>query len=640
VLAVLCFHAGFPWAVGGYLGVSTFFTLSGFLITSLLLAERQATSTISLRSFWGRRLRRLMPASLAALGLVVAFGLMAATNAQKHSLGGGVTSSLLDVSNWYFVFNHQSYADLFSAPSPVLHFWSLAIEEQFYLLFPLLAFGLLARLGLKRRGFGISIAGLMGLSLLATLALGFSRDRIYFGTDTRAFELLAGCLLAVVISGRHRISDALHRPGPIRLAVAVTGAVALVLALLSWSTTSQGSGWLYHGGLSAYSLLSVAVILAATLAVGPVSRLLGATPLRSLGMISYGVYLFHWPIFLWLDHSRTGLDLWPLFGLRLAVTLGLALVSYRVLEQPVRQRRFTIAGRTPLVVAPAIALVLCLAAWSIAAATPAPAIDFQAAQRTLDNLDNTNQPPVTPPKATRLGALSPTRPARVAAFGDSTALVVGAGIADVDQDTGLVQEVPGGAWVGCGLGRGGYYRSTDDNNLNGPTTPACDAWPTTYAKVLDQSKPDLAVMMIGPWEVADRKLAGDNKWRSFGDPVYDKFIHAEMLAAVDLLSSRGATVVWLTSPPVSNRPERTDRLNQMLKLLPSERPGKVVVVDLASNLASRPDAKTMRPDGIHLSGEASHRVANDFLIPRLAAIWRQILAKKLRAGTTTTTTGG
>ena len=251
------------------------------------------------------------------------------------------------------------------------------------------------------------------------------------------------------------------------------------------------------------------------------SRVLGGRPLVALGVISYGVYLFHWPVFLWLDEARTGLGLWPLFGLRLAVTLALAVASFRLLEQPIRRRTVTYRGRSLLVMAPAVALVLALGAWTVTANAPAPLIDFAAAQRTLANLDQADQPPVTPPKPTKPGAAAPVRPARVAAFGDSTALVVGAGIADVDQEQGLVQEVTGGAWVGCGLGRGGVYRSTDDNNLNGHTNPACDAWPTTYAEVLTKSQPDLALMLIGPWDVTDRKLDGDQQWRSFGDPVYD-----------------------------------------------------------------------------------------------------------------------
>jgi len=643
VLAVLFFHGGFPWAVGGYLGVSTFFTLSGFLITSLLLAERRRSSTISLRAFWGRRLRRLMPASLAALVLVLIFGVLGAGSAQQRNLGGGVTSALFDINNWYFIFSHQSYADLFSAPSPVLHFWSLAIEEQFYLLFPLLTFALLARVGLKRRGFGTVIVGLMAASLAATLLLGYSHDRIYFGTDTRAFELLAGCLLAVVVTGRHRIATALTRRGPARTAVAAGGLAALAGVIALWATTNQTSDWLYQGGLPVYSLLSVAVILAATLTIGPVTRMLSIRPLVSLGLISYGVYLFHWPVFLWIDGPRTGLSIWPLFVLRLGVTLLLAVASYHLLERPVRMRRVTISGRSPLVAAPVLVVLIGLGAWSITANAPAPLIDFGAAQRTLASLDQPNQPPVTPPKATKPGAPAPVRPAKVAAFGDSTALVVGAGIADVDRETGLVQEVTGGAWVGCGLGRGGVYRSTDDNNLNGHTNPACDAWATTYEGVLNKSHPDLALMLVGPWDTTDRKLEGDSEWRSFGDPVYDQFFDAEMLAAVDLLSSQGATVVWLTSPPVSNHPERTDRMNAMIKRLPTQRPGKVVVVDFAGNLAARSDAAAMRPDGIHLSPDASHTVANDFLIPRLAAIWNQMLARQGGAsgsavGTTAKTT--
>jgi len=405
------------------------------------------------------------------------------------------------------------------------------------------------------------------------------------------------------------------------------GMVGLIVAVALWVNTPQAADWLYEGGLPLYSLLSVAIILAATLTVGPVSRLLRTRPLVALGLISYGVYLFHWPVFLWLNESVTGLGLWPLFAVRMAVTLILAVNSYYFLEQPIRLRRVTFNGRSPLVLAPAIAVLIGMGAWVITANAPAPLMDFSAAQRTIDNLDAADQPPVTPPKATKPGAAVPVRPARVAAFGDSTALVVGAGIADIDQDKGLVQEVTGGAWVGCGLGRGGIYRSTDDNNLNGHTNPACDAWPTTYAGVLAKSKPDLALMLVGPWDATDRKLDGESQWRSFGDPVYDEWFNGEMLTAVDLLSSQGATVVWLTTPPVNNHPERTDRLNAMIKALPAQRPGKVVVVDFAANLAARPDAAAMRPDGIHLSPDASHTVAADFFIPRLAAIWKQLLVR-------------
>ena len=138
VATVLLYHAGVPWMIGGYLGVSTFFTLSGFLITSLLLAEHAATGRIRLAAFWERRFRRIMPAALAALCVVMAFGAFAADGYQREHLRGDTLATLGYVVNWWFIVTRRAYADIFGSPSPVQHFWSLAIEEQFYLAFPLL----------------------------------------------------------------------------------------------------------------------------------------------------------------------------------------------------------------------------------------------------------------------------------------------------------------------------------------------------------------------------------------------------------------------------------------------------------------------------------------------------------------------
>ena len=632
VIAVLFFHGGFSWAVGGYLGVSTFFTLSGFLITSLLLAERTTTRTVSLRAFWGRRLRRLMPASLAALVLVLCFGIFAATAAQQRNLGGDVTAALLYVANWRFILSGQSYADLFAAPSPVLHFWSLAIEEQFYLIYPILAFVLLGVLKWDRWKFGRALMVLMACSLAATLFLGYSHDRIYYGTDTRAFELLAGGVLGVLIYSR-RVTRRLARPGQHRTGTAVLGGVSLAICAWLWTHTPQTSSWLYHGGLAAYSLLSCAVILATIIPFGPVSRLMTMSGLRKVGELSYGIYVFHWPIFLWLDGERTGLSIWPLFILRIAVTVGVAVVSYHVLEQPIRRRRLTFGGRSPLVIAPAIAVLIGLGAWTITATAPKPVNDFAEAERTLANLGSGSTTPVTGTDGKPL----PLQPAKVSMYGDSTALVVGVGLADVDQEKHLIQSVDGGAWVGCGLGRGGKLRSTDKPVITRTTTEACNNWFNTYTTVINRVHPDLNVVLDAPWDVSDRMIPGDDTWRSFGDPVYDDWVRGEMLQAVDLLSSQGATVVWLTTPPVSNHPERTDRLNQLIEEMPTLRPGKVEVVDFAGYLASLGRDKEMRSDHIHLTPEAAQEVAREFLIPKLDEIWQRV--GPARTATTTTTTG-
>ncbi len=651
VIVVLLFHGGFSWAVGGYLGVSTFFTLSGFLITSLVLAERTVTRSVDVPRFWVRRIRRLMPAALAALTLAVLFAHFAGTAAQQRNLAGDVVSALADVANWHFIFSHQSYADLFSGPSPVLHFWSLAIEEQFYLVFPLLAFLVLAKWRWNRQRIGGLFVALMAASLGTTLFLGFSHDRIYYGTETRSFELLAGCLLAVLIYSR-RVTGRLARPGSRRTAVAVAGALALAVCVVLWARTPQSADWLYRGGLSAYSGLSVLIILATIIPYGPVAALLSTRGLRRVGMLSYGVYVYHWPIFLWVGALHLGLGQWPRFLVEVAITWVVAVCSYYLLELPIRRgelpfgltrqgwrRQLNLAWSIPVAF-----LLVGVGALAVSAAAPPPAFDFAAAQRKLDHLGS-GTPRAKAVKTSQSGPLAPLPVAKVGAFGDSTALVVGSGINDAAASTGGVEEVTGGAWVGCGLGIGGDYRSTVDPSYTGPTRPACNAWPTTYARVVSQNQPDLALVLDAPWDVMDRRLVGDTKWRSFGDPVYDRWFLSEMVQVVNVLSADGATVVWLTSPPVSNIPARTTRMNQLVEQLPKLLPGKVVVLDFAKYLAGTGKDAQLRPDGIHLSGPASEQVAKTWLIPQLIKIWGKVYrarpapAATSPSSTTATTVG-
>ena len=292
VAVVLLFHGGFSWMTGGYLGVSTFFTLSGFLITALLLVERRSTGSVDLRGFWTRRFRRLMPAALAALGLATLFGLTVADAVQRRNLAGDVTASLVDLANWRFIFSGQVYADLFGAPSPVLHFWSLAIEEQFYLLYPLLAWFAFRVLRVSRRAFAGILATLIAASIAVTLFAGFSSDRIYLGTDTRSAEVLIGALLATLLYQRRVTTSLATGPRAPRV-VAGLGTAALAICAVLWVTVPQETEWLYRGGLPAYAVLSALVVLAAITPVGPVRWLLSLGGLRSLGRISYGVYLYH-----------------------------------------------------------------------------------------------------------------------------------------------------------------------------------------------------------------------------------------------------------------------------------------------------------------------------------------------------------
>ena len=384
LLGVLCFHGQLTGAGGGFLGVSTFFTLSGFLITSILLLEWERTGRIDLRRFWTRRARRLLPAALVALLGIGIYGILVASGHAASRIGGDGLSALFYVANWRFVLADQSYAALFSAPSPVQHFWSLAIEEQFYLLFPLLMVGVLP-FAKNRQRLGAVLLGLAGASAALAFVLwspGHDPSRVYYGTDTRAVELLVGAYLATRLAGRRRV-----RVRRRRVTKAVTGLLAFGALLVLWSTVSQSDTFLYRGGLPLNAVLTGLVITGA-LVPGPLALVLSWRPLVRLGLVSYGAYLYHWPIFLWLDEQRVGVGGVALFAVRVGVTLALATLSFRYLEAPVRGGR-RITGWRPRLVAPlgaGVAAALLLAAPGAAAGpgitfSPVRSVDLRARRR-------------------------------------------------------------------------------------------------------------------------------------------------------------------------------------------------------------------------------------------------------------------
>src|SRR3712207_5169593 len=294
VLAVIAYHLQPGWAQGGLLGVGVFFTLSGYLITDLLLAQRDAVGHLRLGNFWLRRARRLLPALFLMLAVVVAWVTLL-DRSQLPDLRGDVLAAALYVSNWWNIFRHASYFSIFGPPPPLDHLWSLAVEEQFYLVWPFLLW-----LGLRYVRGRYRLAGLtlVGAAVSATvMALlyqpGIDPTRVYEGTDTRAFGLLVGAALAMVWPSRRLGAGLSVRR---RLLLDGAGVVGLVvIALLIWRT-DQYSVFLYRGGMV---LLSVATVLVVAALAHPASWLgpaLGWKPLRWLGVRSYGIYLWHWPI--------------------------------------------------------------------------------------------------------------------------------------------------------------------------------------------------------------------------------------------------------------------------------------------------------------------------------------------------------
>ncbi|MFZ0250237.1 MAG: acyltransferase family protein [Acidimicrobiales bacterium] len=350
VIGVVAYHLQIGWAQGGYLGVDLFFVLSGFLITTLLLEEWVEHGRINLAAFWGRRARRLLPALflvVAALALYLIcnalFGGPGANGLIDLSgLRGDAIATLLYVNNWHLIYAHQSYFAQFSTPSPLQHTWSLAIEEQFYLVWPLVLLVLLrfGRRGWRRLGVTVTVVLGVGSSvLMAMLFNGGDPSRIYYGTDTRLFDLMAGATLAFLAAARGqpgaRARRTLHWVGP---------AAAVVLGVF-WVRAGTPGGlptnFMFRGGFLLCAALGALVVADARLVErGWFARALSLRPLHFVGTISYGVYLWHWPVIVYLNGARTGLSTWPLNLLRIGVTLVVSTASYYLVERPIRLARF------------------------------------------------------------------------------------------------------------------------------------------------------------------------------------------------------------------------------------------------------------------------------------------------------------
>lgn len=630
LFGMLCFHSEFSWAVGGFLPIATFFSLSGYLITSLFLREWEKGNAIRLVPFWARRFRRLMPAALLTLAAMPLFASFVATPAQNVKLADDVLWSLLYVANWHFYLSDSAYTQLFAAPSPVQHFWSLAIEEQFYFAYPLIVlFGL--RLGGRSGlGFVLLLLTLASVAWSVWLSLaGASVDRIYYGSDTRAAELLMGGGLAVVLFGREIASQS------VRAWLQRLGVVAMVAMVGTWATVHLEERWLYLGGFAAYSFLSLAVITAGVQEGGFVRWLLSRPLMRWTGRVSYGAYLFHWPVFLWLSADRVGVGEPLLFILRTAVTFGLAGLSYRYFESPIRTGQW-LTGWRPWVVTPtAFAGIVVLV--TVVTTEPRqsyarydPTGDVAAATEMITALGAATPPRGSPPS---LGQKVP----RVSVFGDSTAAALNVGLQFWLGRNGTGLPRMGLSELGCGLERSGAYRFQGKvQNRAEHCSDRDSAW--REALLRDQS--DVAVVLFGPWEVCDRRLEGDTQWRRLGDPVLDERMRREMLEAVDLLSSQGALVMWVTHPKIEVRdpttgvapkkaypesdPRRMERYNELVRELPDLRPGKVVVIDLVSYLRSLEGgelAPRYRPDGTHLSAEGTLKLAHDWFEPEVLRVY-------------------
>ncbi len=335
MLAVFFYHSGVGWMPGGFLGVDVFFVISGYLITSLLLREFRRGGHVRLGRFWLGRARRLLP----AVGILIAVTMIAAAIVEPDriaELRGDALASLAYVANWHFILGHQSYFAQFQRPSLFTHLWSLSVEEQFYLFWPLVFAVGMKLFGRGRLLIGV-LAGALGSVALAWLLFppGSDASRVYYGTDTHAVGLLAGVALALVWSP---IELRRRRTGPLVGPVLdVVGVLALAYVALSFLHVHDYDLALYHGGYLWLAIVTALLIAVLAHPAARLGRLLGQPPVLWLGLRSYSFYLWHYPV---LMLTRPGIDVslprGVLIPLQLLLVLALADLSYRFVELPFR----------------------------------------------------------------------------------------------------------------------------------------------------------------------------------------------------------------------------------------------------------------------------------------------------------------
>ncbi|HST66767.1 MAG TPA: acyltransferase family protein, partial [Mycobacteriales bacterium] len=532
-----------------------------------------------------------------------------ASPAQRAALRGDALATLGYVANWRFVLADRSYFAQYDEPSPLRHMWSLGIEEQFYLLYPLLLIGLLT-LGLRRRG----LAVVLGLGALASAALaaalytpGADPSRVYYGTDTRLQALLVGAVAAVLAReatrrpGRYVELAGREVPLPGRGSIGLFALAGLAIVLVAGRDTA---GWLYRGGFLLVAVLAVVVVTAAADDRSSTARLLSWEPLRRTGLVSYGLYLWHWPVYVVLTPDRVGATGPALLVLRLAVTGLLAAGSYVLVEQPVRTGR-AIRGWSPRRLAPLVAAtvvaVVAVVFGGTAGAGPSAGAPVAAAVE------------------------QQRRPDDVAVYllGDSVPYSLRVGFRP-ETVPGLF--VAGSTQLGCGLIPVPLAIDGQPKTLDERCQPWDAAWPADVAAV----RPDVAVLFAGIGEQFDQVV--DGTVVRFGTPAYEQHLVTVLDSDTRRLGIGQRPVALVTvgchrvpdsgvspDPAIINDESRVRWLNGVLSRYAARH--KITLLDLhgflcADGYRATKDGVTLRSDGLHFS-EAGAAVVWRWLGPRL-----------------------
>jgi peptidoglycan/LPS O-acetylase OafA/YrhL len=570
VYLVILFHAGLTRFSGGFIGVDIFFVLSGYLVTQLLMRDLLSRGSIRFARFYARRMRRLLPASFVALVITAVVYSAVASKADTASAVNAFKAAFLYVANWFFIRRSSDYFATNINTNPVVHFWSLAVEEQFYFLWPILLatlFALTRRFQRHaQRAMQIAVATGALISVVWALKLSsYNLNRAYYGTDTRAYQLLAGAFLA--------LSPGIVRRASAYKASVVAAPLALVV-LLGLSTSFSSMNAIHRGIATTITTAVLIVAIESARGEGPANQLLSSRPMVYLGQISYGTYLWHWPVIV-VAVAISSKTISPLstFAISALVATGIASLSYHLLERPIREHRFldtispgvvafglTVAIVAALVIVPQVLdpyrahATTAAPVATNAGFTPVPDLDFAnvlALPSSLDGIHFTKGWNCEHEPTASCAVMKGSGP-RILVIGDSHANMFIWAFAKLAQ----IQHVRlyKSASPGCPWQRDLYI--PEDNIGNDNTyTRNCIAFKTDlYTRVIPQLKPDLIVAISNDYLSKSRGAIfnkNNQPVHSDGPAQFKDMIAADTAQSVKTLRESAANVMIFDPVPTA-----------------------------------------------------------------------------------------